>query len=246
MVRKTRPDLQMCSGRRAHASAFALCIVTMMCAAPAVSAQGLSHYRDFALGSGIQSVADTAGIAITDVKTIHQRPALLQELEWRLPHWITGSAAASTDPVEHVLFSFYDDQLFQVVVDYGHARTEGMTGADMTEAISEVYGAPLPRTARTGRVPSRLESESGAVVARWGNAANAAALYQTTSYGAAFRLIVSDLRLAELARKAEVQAQRLDEQEAPRREVARQDQERADGRVAAAKARVANKAVFRP
>jgi hypothetical protein len=65
-------------------------------------------------------------------------------------------------------------------------------------------------------------------------------------YGTSFRLIVTETRLGELARKAEAQALRLDDQEAPRREIARQQKERDDGRAAAAKARVANKGMFRP
>jgi hypothetical protein len=72
------------------------------------------------------------------------------------------------------------------------------------------------------------------------------ALYQTSSYGAAYRLIVADVRLGGLAGKAEAQAGRLDDQEAPAREIARKKKERDDGRAAAATARAANKGVFRP
>lgn len=39
-------------------------------------------------------------------------------------------------------------QLFRIVVDYGQNRTEGMTEADMIEAISAVYGTPAGRLAR--------------------------------------------------------------------------------------------------
>jgi hypothetical protein len=52
--------------------------------------------------------------------------------------------------------------------------------------------------------------------------------------------------LADLARKAETQAVRLDDQEAPQREIVRRQKERDDGRAAAAKARAVNKGVFRP
>ena len=156
------------------------------------------------------------------------------------------ATAASTDPVEQILFSFYNDQLFRVVVDYGRERTEGMTPADMIEAISAVYGAPLPRTSRDARVASRLEIESGSPQARWGDSEHAVVLYQTSSYDAAFRLIVTDSRLENLARKAAAQAQRLDDQEAPQRELALQQNERAEARAAAAKARAANKSMFRP
>jgi hypothetical protein len=170
---------------------------------------------------------------------------VLQDLEWRPSRWGTGANA--TDPVERISFSFYNDQLFRIVVDYSHDRTEGMTQADMIEALSAVYGAVLPKTTRgAGRVASEVETESGAVFARWGDAEHSVVLYQTSSYRPAFRLIVTDVPRAELARKADADAQRLDVQEAPQREVARQNKERADQQAAAAKARSTNKGVFQP
>jgi hypothetical protein len=230
-----------------RAQMFVICAVGVVCSTHALGAQSLSQYRNFELGSDVASVAALAGIAPSEAKTMHQRPAVLQDLEWRPSRWMPGSTASSTDPVEQLLFSFYNDQLFRIVVDYGHTRTEGMTAGDLLEAISAVYGTPLPRTSRAaGRAASRLEIDSGAPVARWGDSVHAIVLYQMSSYGEAFRVIVTDTRLDNLARKAEEQAQRLDEREAPQREVARQQKERDDGRAAAAKARAANKRVFRP
>ena len=228
------------------ARTLGLCIL-IVCSTHRMEAQDLSHYRNFELGSDIASVSTAADVAASDAKTIHQRPAVLQDLEYRPSHWLTGSAAASTDPVEQIAFSFYNDQLFRIVVDYGHERTEGMTGADMIEAISAVYGPRLPQTLRArGRAVSRLESESGSPVARWGDSQHAIVLYQTSSYGAAYRLIVTDVGRDELARRATTQALRLDDQEAPQRELARQQKERDDGRAAGAKARAVNKGAFRP
>ena len=83
-------------------------------------------------------------------------------------------------------------------------------------------------------------------MARWGDAEHLVVLYRTSSYRNAFRLIVTEPAFDTLARKAVIQAARLDEQEAPRREIARQKKERDDGRAAADKARVTNKASFRP
>jgi hypothetical protein len=57
---------------------------------------------------------------------------------------------------------------------------------------------------------------------------------------------VTESTLDGLARKAAIQAMRLDDQEAPRREIARHKKEQDDGRSAAEKARVANKAIFKP
>lgn len=226
---------------------LAVCVFGIVCATRGVEAQDLSHYRNFELGSDIDAVATTAHLAPADAKTLHQRPALLQNLEYRPSRWVAGSPAESTDPVEQILFSFYDRQLFRMVVDYAPDRTEGMTRADLVEAIVAVYGpvvAPAPQG--RGRAPSRLEGESGSLVARWEDSQHAVRLYQTSSYRAAFRLIVIDVRLEDLARKAEAQALRLDDREAPQREIVRQQKERDDGRTAAAKARAVNKGVFRP
>jgi hypothetical protein len=117
----------------------------------------------------------------------------------------------------------------------------------MIEAISGTYGPPPADVSRVGvRVGSQLEGESGSRLARWGDAGHDVALYQTSSYGPEFRLVVTDARLEDLARKAETEATRLDAQDAPRREIARQKKERDDSRAAAEKARVENKEVFRP
>jgi len=218
----------------------------IVCSTYALDGQGLSRYRDFALGSDVASVSDLAGVSASKARTIHQRPAVLQDLEWRPMRWNLGSTAASTDPVEQILFSFYNDQLFRVVVDYAHDRTDGMTDADMIEAVSAKYGTPVKRTPGAVRVASQVEVESGSAVARWGDDGRAVVLYRTSSYREVFRLIVTEPALDDLARKATNQAVRLDEREAPNREIARQKKERDDGRAAAEKARIANKAVFRP
>jgi len=227
--------------------ASAICALGVVCVVSGLDAQALSQYRNFELGSDLASVSTLAGVAASEAKTIRQKPAVLQSLEWRLSRWIEGSTATSTDPVEQILFSFYNDQLFRIVVDYGHERTEGMTDADMIEAISGAYGVALKRVPRAAvPVTSRLESESGASLARWGDAAHTVVLYRTSSYGEAFRLIVTDAKLDALARKAEAQSVRLDQQDAPRREVARQKKAADEVRAATARARAVNKGVFRP
>jgi hypothetical protein len=211
-----------------------------------IEAQGVAQYRNFALGSNVATVGNLTEVSALEAKTIHQRPALLQDLEWRPSRWIRGSMAESTDPVEHVVFSFYNDQLFRIVVDYSQNRTAGMTDADMIEAISTVYGPPATRPSGTVRVAPRLETERRSAVARWGDAVYAVVLYRSVSFGEGFRLIVTESALDDLARKATMQGARLDEQDAPRVEAARQKQQRDDRRAASDKARVANKAVFRP
>ncbi len=229
-----------------HAQTLAVC-VGIVCSTHGLDAQDLSRYRNFELGSTVASVSTVAGVASSAAKTIHRRPALLHDLEYRPSRWIAESLAPSTDPVQQIVFSFYNDQLFRIVVDYSRERTEGMTPADLIDGIVAVYGPVLPPASRArGRVPSRLETEAGSPIAQWGDSQHSVVLYHTSSYGAAFRLLVTDVRLDDLARAAEAQALRLDAKEAPQREVARQQQERADGLAAAEKARVVNKGEFRP
>ena len=225
---------------------LAICAVGFLLATHGVAGQSLGQYRNFELGSNLASVAGLIGVPPSQAKTIHQRPAVLRDLEWRLSQWINGSAAPSTDPVEQIVFSFYDDRLFRIVVDYDRNRTEGMTDADMLDAIAEVYGVRVKQTSGPGRTMSHVEAAAGSPLARWRDANQTVVLYRASSYRGEFRLIVTDTALDTLAQKATIQAVRLDDREAPQREVARMKKEQDENRTAAEKARIANKKVFRP
>ena len=229
-----------------NARTLATCAIATVLLTFGVKGQGLAQYRNFELKSDLATVSTLVGVPASEAKLIHQRPAVMQDLESRPSRWISGTNETSTDPVEHMLFSFYNNQLSRIVVDYGYERTEGMTDADMIDAITSVYGPPVKRTGAAARVPTRVEVESGSLLARWGDASHGVVLYRNSAYRRTFRLIVTDPTLDDLARKADSQALRLDEQEAPSREVARLKKESDDGRTAAEKARVVNKSVFRP
>jgi hypothetical protein len=84
------------------------------------------------------------------------------------------------------------------------------------------------------------------VIARWGDADHAIALYRTESYGDTWRLIVTKTAVETLARQADAQAAKLDAVEAPQRELERQAAERERDRAAGEKARDINKPEFRP
>jgi hypothetical protein len=211
-----------------------------------VHSQDRSRYRDFNLGGNLSAISALTGVAASEAKTIHVRPAMMQELQWQRPYSISNATPAQMDPVKQIVFSFYNDQLSKMVIDYDRERTAGMTDADVIAAISAEYGARLKPGMKTSRgVASRVEQESGTPVARWGDAEFSVVLYRS-SYESEFRIIVTSPRLDALARTADVQASRLDEREAPAREAARQKKQTDDARVSREKARVANKAAFRP
>jgi hypothetical protein len=229
-----------------NARVLAVCAFALVPLTHAVDAQSVARYRNFALKSDVATVASLTAVSASEARTIHERPALLQELEWRSSHWMMGSAALSTDPVEQIVFSFYNNQLYRLVVDYATERTNGLTDADMIEAISAVYGPTIKLTPRAIRLAPRAEPTSGAPVARWGDVGYEVVLYKDSSYEEAFHLIVTEPALADLARTAAIQGTRFEAEDAPRREIARLKQEQEDGRVAADKVRLANKAAFRP
>ena len=111
------------------------------------------------------------------------------------------------------------------------------------DIVTELRQRNKQRT--TNVAGSQVAEESGARVARWGNADYSVVLYRS-SYASGFRMIVTSVRLDALARTAEAKAARLDERDAPRRELARQKKEADETRAAQEKARLANKAGFRP
>jgi hypothetical protein len=219
---------------------------TLMClvlAAPSLEAQDRSRYREFQLGSDLASIVKLIGMASPDIKLVHQRPAVIQHLEWR-PRYSSRSSSEQPDPVALIVLRFYNDQLFAVVVDYSRDKTEGMTDMDMVEAISATYGSPSKVTPTAGRVASSYGSPD-VPAAIWGDAESSVTLLRV-AYPVSFRLIVADTRLDNLARTASAEAVRLDTKEAPQREVARQKKEDEEAVDALKKAQLENKAVFRP
>jgi hypothetical protein len=226
-------------------AALALCLATLY--AQTTLAQGEIRYREFVMGSDIATVAKLAGAAPSTAKIVHARPVLLQDLEWR-PRYYSLGAAQLTDPVDVMVFKFYDGRLFTIVADYDRRRTEGMSAADMIEAISATYG---PVT----QVPSRpIGSQMTPIpqygfpdtpLAVWGNAEYSVTLMRVT-YPASYRLVVAHTAVETLARAASAEAVRMDTSEAPDREIERQKKDAAAIAAAQDKAKNENKAQFRP
>jgi hypothetical protein len=212
--------------------------------APLIPARDLSRYREFQLGMNLLAVAKQADIKPSEARVVHQRPALIQELEWR-PQDSLGSSAKA-DPVKEALFSFYNGELFRIQVIYDQSKTEGLTDEDMVEAISAQYG---PETRPAAKIilfsSSYSYNDSEEVIARWEDSQYSFNLFRS-SYQPAFGMLVYSKRLDPLAQAAIVKAIGLDEQEAPQREIDRQKKEDAETRAAGEMARPANIASFRP
>ncbi len=219
-------------------------IVWALLLAPLMHAQDLSMYRNFQFGMNLPAVAKQADVKPSEAKVIHQRPALIEELEWR-PRRLYDSSK-ETDPVREVLFSFYNGELFRVLVTYDPDRTQGLTRQDMVEAISAIYGtASNPDAQIILFSSSSVYSNTEKVMARWEDPQYSFNLFRV-SYNSAYGIAAFSKRLDALAEKAIIEAIRLDAKEAPEREIQRQKKADDANRLAQDKARPGNKANFRP
>src|SRR6266478_6970636 len=180
---------------------------------PLLLAADLSSYRNFQLGMNLLAVEKQADIKPSEAKTVHQRPAMLQDLEWR-PRRFPGPAPES-DPVKDILFSFYNSQLFRMVVNYDRYKTDGLTNDDMVEAISATYGSAA-KTSGEVLFPSAY-SEKVKVIARWEDGKYSFNLVRSP-YQPSFALIAFSKELHILAEAAAVEATRLEVLDAPERE----------------------------
>jgi hypothetical protein len=218
--------------------------------APPTYSQDLSRYREFQLGTNLPAVAKQMRVKPSEAKTIHKRPAVIQELEWQAP--FTDSAQRA-DSVRNILFRFYNGELYCLVVTYDQERTEGMTTEDLVEAVSAKYGIAsspdaeiiLSSTHLFGDGDKMISDRSEKVIARWEDSQYSFNLFRYSSE-ATFGLVVYSKRLDDLARAAIVESVRLDKQEAPGREIESRKKKAEENRARQEKARRANKAPFRP
>jgi hypothetical protein len=171
---------------------------------------------------------------------VHHRPAVIQELVW---HPNSFGASGKADSIKYGRLSFYNNELYRIVVTYDRDRVEGMTAGDMIAAISTTYGK-----ATTPKVEIAYESnyaEVAQVLARWENSEYSYNLVRS-GYGDSFGLVMYSKRLDALAAIAIKEAARLDAKEAPQRAVEAARKQKQQEASALDKARSANGPNFQP
>lgn len=100
------------------------------------------------------------------------------------------------DTVKDLVFTFYQGELYQIVVNYDTYGTEGMTTGDFTEAISATYGPPV-KLARTATPLADGYGGSQEVVAEWNDEMHRYVLI-CSAYGPSFRLVGTQQKLQNL------------------------------------------------
>ena len=191
----------------------------------------------------IESVAKLAALNPSGIKTVHQRPELIQKLDWEVRGYFDSSP--NVNSVRNIRFDFYNGELFKIVVTYDPVQTKGLTADDLVESLSALYGQA--DRAETSIVVSAFQTfnDRQQVLARWENAQYSYNLFRS-SYGMSFGLVAFSKKLELMASATNREAQRLDKLEAPARESARQKKQEEDKLASEEKARLISKPKFRP
>jgi hypothetical protein len=142
-----------------------LCLGVVLLVSPILRAQDFSKYRGFSLGSSVTTVLKQTQQKPVDVKLIHARPTLVQELNWWPP--AVPGASYQADSVEQIVFSFCNGELYKILVTYDVSSTQGLTTNDMVKSISAKYGPATTIELETDSVLNERFSNSEKAVASW-------------------------------------------------------------------------------
>ena len=207
---------------------------------PATSGEPvLSHYRGVTLGDSVQAVVDHLRLVAADVKVVHERPTLVQEVTWG-PSRVTS---IEPDPLAEMILTFSAGRLARIAVSYDRERTQGMTNEDLQEAMGSVYGVSMliATPLQTTSTPSAERQTIG----RWEDAETLLLLWRE-QYPNRVGLTITSLAGDQALQQAIAEGARVDAAEAPARDLPRRIDEAAAIQARAEKIRQDNKAKFKP
>ena len=216
-----------------------LSLVVLLLTAPLLRAQDFSKYRHFTLGMNLTTLMERTGQKVADVKMIHGRPALIQELTWWPPD-VPGTSPRA-DSVEQILFSFYNGELYKISVTYDSSSTAGLTEGDMVTAISAKYGPATIVPPEIGLGADTAYDTKQKPVASWEDAQYSLNLVRSP-FSDVLGLVLFSKRANAQAELAIAEAVQLDKQEGPKREAERERKQADDLEMARRK----NQKSFRP
>ena len=213
-----------------------LSATALMLLSATLYAGDLSQYRQFQLNSDLPEVATQAGMKLAQAKTVHHRPATIQELTW---------PAEYGDSVKEIQFSFYSGELFRMIVEYDRQNTLGLTADDLVKALSTTYGEVMDLSGQTIQSSDYDRSKGVNALARWEDSDWSFNLVRF-KYESSFSLVALSKRLEASAQEAVLEALRLDRIEAPQRRLERQQSDADEQLLQQEKSRLANRPGFRP
>jgi hypothetical protein len=195
-----------------------ICVAAILLLVPLAYGQNLSKYRNFSLGTSLIELSRQVGEKPAEASVIRQGPALIQELTW----WPMPSYQSSTpvDPVQQILFSFYNGALYKILVTYDSSTTEGLTAEDMIRAVSAKYGAATIPIAAAASAENPVYDATQASIAQWEDLQYSVILSRTTFLNT-FQLVICTKQLNDQVEAASAAAAKQERQDAPQMEIAR-------------------------
>jgi hypothetical protein len=216
-----------------------LCLSALLLTASLLQGQELSKYRSFSLGTSLASALKLSDQKLADVKTIHARPMLIQELTW----WPSNSSGTYSRPdsVEQILFSFSNGELYKISVTYNRSATEGLTATDMVKSISAKYGPATGVESEIDPIMNGRYNVKQRCFASWQDSQFSVDLV-LSSFTEDFGLVIYSKGINAKADLSNAQAVKLEEQERPQKEANQRKKEADD----VEETREKNQKSFRP
>lgn len=195
-----------------------LMIIAILLSLPQVHAQDLSKYRNFSFGMTVADISKQIDQKPANAAVLHERPALIEELTW-FPPQPYGSLRPA-EPVNQILFSFYNGALYRMLLTYENSATKGLNDEDMIRVVSAKYGVatrPVAAVVNFPMNPSYKATEK--VIARWEDSQYSLNLFR--SYTDTFAIVMFTKQLDAQAGVSIAESVKLDQEEAPQKEAAR-------------------------
>jgi hypothetical protein len=214
-------------------------LLMILLSAPLIRGQDLSKYRGFSLGMSLPELSNQVDLRPLQTKLIQKRSSAIQEFTF----WPSGSSDYSlqADSVWQIFFSFYNGELFKILVTYDRDATHGLTTEDMVQAISTKYGTATRPADEISFPTNEVYRSTQKVIARWEDSQYSINLVRSRFLNS-FELVMFSKRLDVQADAAIAKSIKLQGQEDPQKEIDRQKKETVDLEAARQK----NRKIFRP
>jgi hypothetical protein len=208
---------------RSLAASF-LTIVVILLSISQVRAQDLSTYRNFSFGMTVADVSKQIDQNPATAAVLHQQPALIQELTFWPPQ--PYSSLRPAEPLEQILFSFYDGSLYRMLMTYDTSATKGLTDEDMIRVVSAKYGTATRPDAVVSFPMNPSYKTSEKVLARWEDSQYSLNLFRSSDD--TFAIVMFNKQLDAKAGVSIAESVKLEQEEAPQKEAARVQKDAAD------------------
>jgi len=199
-------------------SRLTIALVMILLCASWIHAQDLSKYRNFSFGMSAASVSKLTEEKPVAVTVIHQQPALIQELAWYPP--LPFDSHRPAEPVQKVVFSFYNGELYRMLVTYDSDAVKGLTNEDMIQILSARYGTATRPAAEVNFPTNDAYRATEKVIARWEDPQYSLNLFRS-DIPDTFAVVMFAKQMDAQAAAAIAESTKLELQEAPQIEAAR-------------------------